>query len=92
MSAVEYKPKASADDETWYWADFSPFLRDNETLSSVVWTLASGITNVSEALEPEIAYIKIGGGTAGLSYRVTCKATTSKPEIRTAIFYVTVQS
>jgi hypothetical protein len=55
-------------DESWYAFDAAGLL-DGDTLAvGTTWTAPSGVTKLSEAYTSTVAKVKIGGGTAGLSY------------------------
>jgi len=49
---------------------------DDDTLSSVVWTVPSGITKHDENNSSYIATIWLSGGTLGQSYDIVCSITT----------------
>lgn len=56
--------------------DFTRFLPEGETVGSVAWTAASGLTVDGSSVEGNVATVVLSGGTAGLRYRVTARVTT----------------
>lgn len=44
-------------------------------VSSVVWTVPTGLTNVSQRIDGTRAYITLSGGTDGADYDVLCRMT-----------------
>lgn len=50
------------------------------TISSSSWTVASGITLVSDSETSTVATAKLSGGTAGTTYRCTNRVVTSAGE------------
>ncbi len=65
-------------DYTEYWSDY---LVSPETISSVAWTLATGITQYSTSNSTTAATIWLTGGTHGEEYLVTCQITTTSGRI-----------
>lgn len=57
-----------------YPVDFTDLIGAG-TISSVAWTLESGITKDSQSNTTTTATAVISGGTAGTTYDVTCKIT-----------------
>lgn len=60
-----------------YGFDWSDWLATAETISSVFWTVPTGITNTDEDFTDTTASIWLSSGTVGTSYSVACKITTS---------------
>jgi len=60
-----------------YSEDWSDWLATGETLSTAVWTVPAGLTNVAEALGDSAATVWVSGGTAGTTYTVSCLITTT---------------
>lgn len=50
---------------------------DGETISSVAWTIPSGLTAGAQYHAAGVATTWLSGGTAGTEYVVTCRITTS---------------
>jgi hypothetical protein len=46
----------------------------NASLISSAWTVPTGITMLANSMSPITATIRLSGGTAGQTYRVTCTA------------------
>jgi hypothetical protein len=85
-----YLAKKASDDTEWYEIDFSGRIRGQDTIASAAWTVPSGITNLSTAIDGKSVFIKLGEGVSGTSYKISCQVTTSRPEEKTDWFYVTV--
>ncbi len=60
-----------------YGFDWSDWLNTGETISSVVWTVPTGLTKDSQSNTSTIATVWLSSGTAGQSYQVACKIVTS---------------
>jgi hypothetical protein len=60
-----------------YGFDWTDWLDEHETISSVTWTVPSGITKVSQTESSTEALIWLSGGTAGTNYDVVCHIVTS---------------
>ena len=60
-----------------YGFDWSDWLADGETISTVTITVASGLTKDSDSESDGIVTIWLSGGTAGSTYTVACKIVTS---------------
>lgn len=74
MTTFQKDPEAVLD----YEFDWSDWLEDGETLSSRTVTVTSGLTKESDAITGGNAVtVWLSGGTAGSSYTVECKVTTS---------------
>lgn len=48
-----------------------------DAISSVTWTVPSGITKDRDAVSGDIAAIWLSGGTAGTSYDIGCRVVTT---------------
>ena len=59
-----------------YAVDWSRWLAGDEIFSSA-WTVPVGLTKVTDALTPTKTTVWLSGGTAGQSYTVTNRITTS---------------
>lgn len=70
-------------DYTFNWGGASPgpWLQAGETISSVTFTVATGITKDSQSNTSTTATAWLSGGTAGEDYEVACKITTSQGRI-----------
>ena len=60
-----------------YVFDWSDWLQDGETISSLVVTVGAGITKDSNSESAGIVTIWLSGGTHGSDYLVACKITTN---------------
>lgn len=85
------------------WADWLGELGVAETLSTVSWSTTTGLTLTNGKVNAEarvidgttypigtVALITLSGGTAGRTYRVTCRATTSLFNVVDRSFWVRV--
>jgi hypothetical protein len=66
-------PQATLD----YSVDWTLWLASGDYISSVVWTVPSGLTTVTTSNTNTLATIWLSGGTVGQSYSVQCKITTA---------------
>lgn len=71
---VAKDPEARKD----YGVDWSALLAASETISTAVWTVPTGLTSDGESITGGVTSIWLTGGTAGQSYTVKCKITTSR--------------
>ena len=62
-----------------FGVDWSERLED-ATIETSSWTLPSGITNTGDSISGQTAMIILSGGTAGNSYQLTNRITTSSGE------------
>jgi hypothetical protein len=60
-----------------YGVDWEGFLDTGDTISSVSWTVPSGITKDSESNTNTVASLVLSGGTAGVDYEIVCQITTA---------------
>ena len=65
---------------------------NGSTVSSVTWTVPTGLTNEATSNTTTTATIRLSGGTPGQSYTVTCLATTAAAEDLEAQFTLTITS
>ena len=82
-------PKDPAD-EVWYTVDWADWLDTGETVSGTAWTVPTGITNAAVTSTSTTSLIKLSGGTAGVTYKIACKATTSASQVVERSFLVPV--
>jgi hypothetical protein len=59
-----------------YSVDWTSWL-GSDTISSVVWTVATGLTQVLTSNTGYVATIWLSGGTDGQSYDIICRITTA---------------
>lgn len=60
-----------------YEWDWSAWLSDGETITDTVITADAGITVGAPIEALGVVTVRISGGTAGTTYKVTCRITTS---------------
>ncbi len=60
-----------------YAFDWSSWLQSGETISSYSITVDSGITKEGDSQSNGVVTVWLSGGTAGQTYSVSCKITTS---------------
>ena len=70
--AYVHDPEANLD----YSVDWTDWI-GTDTISSVTWTVPTGLTKGIQTKTDTIATVWISGGTAGTSYSVECKITTA---------------
>ena len=87
MPNVFIKSPAAELDYTVDWSDWLP---DGDTISSVVWVVPAGLTQESASNSTTGATVWLSGGTLGAVYTVTCKITTVGGRIDTRSFRVRV--
>lgn len=74
-----------------WWQDV---IERGDTLSSITWTVPTGLTKVSEGISTtalidngvtyaagEVAVVRISGGTVDTDYTITCTATTASGDV-----------
>jgi|NOAtaT_7_FD_contig_111_419445_length_1406_multi_2_in_0_out_0_2 hypothetical protein len=69
-------PQATLD----YPINWAPWLT-TDTISSVVWTVPTGITQTATSNTTTTATIWLSGGEVGTEYTVTCRVTTTAGRI-----------
>lgn len=77
FETVTKDPDATLD----YGFDWTNWMQTSETISTVAWTVATGLTKGSEDTGDYIAKVWLSGGTAGQRYTVACKITTNQSRI-----------
>ena len=65
-------------DYQWDWSDW---LDSGDEIASAVFTVPSGLTNVSNSKTTTTATIWLSGGTAGETYEIACEITTAQTRI-----------
>jgi len=84
---MEFKDADDVKSYTLNWAaDLSGI-----TISSVAWTLDTGITQDSVANDNTTATITISSGTSGKTYKVGCAVTASNGDVYDKFFLLRVQ-
>jgi len=84
--AAQQLPDKDPGDTVDFPIDFSPLLASSEQISSVMWTVPAGLTNVLEEIDGtgKFAILWLSGGTAGVCYRITASVVTdASPQART---------
>lgn len=76
-----------------YTVDWEDWLDTGETISSVVWTVQTGLTYSSDddTNTTTSATCWISGGTVGTKYSLVCKIVTSDGRTAARTIYVTVE-
>jgi len=73
-----------------YQIDWSDWLASSETISTSTWTVASGITEDSDAKTDTTTKIWLSGGTANTKYKITNRIVTNQSRTDDRSFYVYV--
>jgi hypothetical protein len=71
------------------WTAFLALL-PGDSIASYPVTADSGITLGTPSIADDVVYVRVSGGTAGTSYRVTCTVTTTNGEVEGMVAVVTV--
>lgn len=89
MATLKKDPDETRD-LTLDWSDFLGPNGINDTITSVVWTVDTGLTKGAQSNTTTKATVRLSGGTAGVRYNVACKITTAGGQIaeRTTIIRV----
>lgn len=87
-----------------YGLCFDEYLQEGDTIATASWTVAVGLTKVSDAVNVApmtvrgkeraagtVALVRLSGGTAGQSYLVTCRITTDLGDVDDRSFTVRVK-
>lgn len=74
---MEKDPNAKRD----FTVDLSGVLPSGVTISSVAWTVPTGLTSEAVSNTTTTATIRLSGGTLGETYQVVCRTTWSNAEI-----------
>lgn len=77
-------PRAAAEtitDGSVVWTARAPSGSSIPTISSVTWTLPSGITKDSQSEVGLVAFITLSGGTDGVDYDILCRMTPSSGNV-----------
>lgn len=72
--------------------DWTEHLPADDTIATVAWSVEpAGLTPGAQALVGNVASVWLSGGTAGTTYRVTCRVTTTggRQMDRSALIFVT---
>ena len=69
-----------------------PFLESGETIDDVDFTVPTGITKDLESVSDTTAIIWLSGGTAGESYIIACKITTTDGRIHERSIEIIVEN
>jgi len=75
-----------------YSLDWSDWLESDEVISASVWTVATGIIEDSRTFGDTATIIWLSGGTAGKSYIVANKVTTSGGRTDERSFEIVVEN
>lgn len=74
-----------------YSIDWSTRLLTGDTIASSTYTLDTGITEVSTAIDGTSTVIRISGGTLGERYKVENEVVTTDGETLEEVFYLAVR-
>ena len=82
-------PEAELD----YGFDFAAlgWLSSGETITAVTWTVPAGLTEGTKENDGEIIKVWLSGGTAGSTYEVEVKVTTSDGRVDSRSFDISVK-
>lgn len=69
------------DENLDYSIDWSRLLGTGETITAALWTLQTGIAGGGDQVAGSVTQKFISGGTAGTTYMVSCRITTSMDRI-----------
>lgn len=75
-----------------YGFDWSDWLVSGETIAASTWTVPDGITEGAKQLDDNSTKIWLSGGTAGETYTITNKVTTSGGRIDERSFEIQVEN
>ena len=67
-------PQAEKD----YAVDWSAMLQDGETINASLWTPDAGIVTADESINGGVCTVWLSGGTAGTTYNIVNRITTSR--------------
>lgn len=70
-------PRKDPDEILDYSLDWSTILETGETLSTVTWTVPSGLTKISDSEASGVTTIWLSGGTSGTLYELGIRVITS---------------
>jgi hypothetical protein len=87
---IEKDPNAALDYGVNWGVPFNSWLGE-ETIASVAWTVAAGLTQGAASNSDTVAKVRLSGGTAGETYAVTCRVTTSGGQIDERTFRIVVR-
>lgn len=71
-------PRKDPDELLDYALEWSNVLEDGETISTSTWTVPTGLTDSAASISGTQTRIWFSSGTAGVTYAVTNKITTSE--------------
>lgn len=75
-----------------YGFDWSNCLESGETISDSIWTVPAGITEDSDEIGSTSTKIWLSGGTAGTSYTIANKITTTEGRTDERSFQINVEN
>jgi len=70
--------------------DWSDWLADGETVSTSEWTVPDGLTEGAVSSAAGVETVWLSGGTAGSTYRVSNRVSTSESRVDERSFFVRV--
>jgi hypothetical protein len=78
------------DEAETYTVDWTARLRSGATISSVSWSVPSGITNAAVSITGNSSNIRLSGGTVGQTYKIEPQMTDSASNTPQVHFTVTI--
>ena len=73
-----------------YTVDWSLWMTSGDSISSVDWTVESGLLDAQETNDADSATIWLSGGTAGTAYKIVSQITTADTRIAERAFEVQI--
>lgn len=74
-----------------YGLDWSDWLAAGETIAASEWSVPAGLTKDSDDHNTTLAAVWLSGGTAGATYRITNRVTTSAGRIDERSLFIVVE-
>lgn len=92
MSIIRNGPPKHPSSEKWYYLQWNATELQGAVISTITWTVPSGITKLSESINGMFVGIKLSGGTLGQEYACALEINTNLPEILHATLVVKIDS
>jgi len=74
-----------------YTIDWSSDMDSSETLTTVTWTVPSGLTKLSEGISGALSTVRISGGVGNTEYTLAALATFSSGRVHERSIYIRVE-
>lgn len=91
MGNSPYLDNLDPDDSKWYAIDWSNELTSSESIGSATWTVPAGLSQAGTAISDNQTQVQLTGGTAGVTYTITCQMFKNTGESITEAIYVEVE-